>query len=329
MIVIDDNDVLAGDASTDAVVDYIVSGYVGTTATLLAQSQLSDTPATTIYTSGADGTVITSIVLRNQHSSAVTVNLLIESRGIIPVDMSLGIGSSMVYDGQRVTVLDTSGQILSTWAVDDTPVNGQTAIPVSSNWAFDHNASSAKHMDALMSAQGDMITRDGSVPKRVAGGTEGHIWTMGASEPGWAAGGAGATKELWAPIIQATELYIYENFWPTARCNGTNDAAFVCFKVPHDFNSRTSAEMLLFGAVTEASANIDVHAHYCADGEAFNAHSETDTSSTYGITTNQLDAHDISGILSSLAADDYVGIKIEQKDAGHSFNALGFRLRYS
>jgi len=113
MIVIDNEDVLAGDASTDAVVDYIVSGYVGTTATLLAQSQLSDTPATTMYTSGANATVITSIILVNTHNAALTVNLFIESRRIIPEDMSLGIGYSLYTDGQRITVLDASGNVLT------------------------------------------------------------------------------------------------------------------------------------------------------------------------------------------------------------------------
>lgn len=112
MIVIDDNDVLAGDASTNTVVDYVISGYVGTAATLLAQSQLSDTPETTIYTSGADATVITSITLVNTHSAAVTVNLFIESRRIIPEDMSLGIGYSLYTDGQRIAVTDASGNIL-------------------------------------------------------------------------------------------------------------------------------------------------------------------------------------------------------------------------
>lgn len=138
MIVIDNNDVLAGDASTDAVVDYVISGFVGTTPTLLAKSQLSDTPATTIYTSGANGTMITSIILRNTHSSAVTVNLLVESLGIIAEDLSLGVGSTLYTDGQRIVVMDKSGQVLSTWAVDDTAVDGETDKPISSNWAYDH-----------------------------------------------------------------------------------------------------------------------------------------------------------------------------------------------
>ena len=42
-------------------------------------------------------------------------------------------------------------------------------------------------LKSILEAQGDLLTRNATVPKRLAAGTEGHVLTMGASEPGWAA----------------------------------------------------------------------------------------------------------------------------------------------
>jgi len=117
MICLDNTDTLEGGASVDAVVDYTVHGLVGTTFTNIAEGQLSDTDPSVLYTAGAAISIV-SIILVNTHSAEVTVNLYLDPantgtpRRLIPEDMSLGIGYSMVWDGARVTVLDTDGQIL-------------------------------------------------------------------------------------------------------------------------------------------------------------------------------------------------------------------------
>lgn len=102
-------------------VDFIINGYVGTTATQLADGQLTNSEAD-LYASSADATVVTSIILCNTHSSALTIHLYLKpsggsSRSIISKDMSLTAGYSLYTDGQRVTTLDTSGRILTSYTV--------------------------------------------------------------------------------------------------------------------------------------------------------------------------------------------------------------------
>lgn len=114
MICLDNTDTLEGGASVASVVDYTVHGVV-TGFAQLAAGQLSDTDPSVLYTAGA-ATSIVSITLVNTHSAAVTVNLYIDPgnggnpRRLIPEDMSLGIGYSAVFDGQRLMVFNTNGE---------------------------------------------------------------------------------------------------------------------------------------------------------------------------------------------------------------------------
>lgn len=60
----------------------------------------------------------------------------------------LGDGSEQIYnEGGQIKVVegDTEYNIINSGDVDDTPVNGETAVPVSSNWAYDHAAATATH----------------------------------------------------------------------------------------------------------------------------------------------------------------------------------------
>ena len=132
MICLDNTDTLEGGASVDAVVDYTVHGLVGTTFTNIAQGQLSDTDPSVLYTAGAAISIV-SIILVNTHSAAVTVNLYLDPanagtpRRLIPEDLSLGAGYSMVWDGARVSVLNTSGQILQSTSVGMTDLVDDTS----------------------------------------------------------------------------------------------------------------------------------------------------------------------------------------------------------
>jgi len=117
MFCLDNTDTLEAGASVDAVVDYTVHGLVGSTFTVLADGQLSDTDPTVLYTAGAAISIV-CVTFVNTHSSAVTVNLYLDSanagnpRRMIPKDVSLGIGSSLHFDGQRCSVMDADGNIL-------------------------------------------------------------------------------------------------------------------------------------------------------------------------------------------------------------------------
>lgn len=116
MICLDNTDTLEGGASVDAVVDYTVHGLVANTFTVIADGQLSDTDPTVLYTAGSAISIV-CITFVNTHSAAVTVNLYLDSanggnpRRMIPKDVSLGIGYSLHFDGQRCTILDASGNV--------------------------------------------------------------------------------------------------------------------------------------------------------------------------------------------------------------------------
>lgn len=120
MLCLDDTDTLEGGASVDAVVDYTVHGLIGSTFTVLADGQLSDTDPSVLYTAGAAISVV-CVTFVNTHSSAVTVNLYLDSadggnpRRMIPKDVSLGIGYSLHFDGQRISIMDTTGGIAYTY----------------------------------------------------------------------------------------------------------------------------------------------------------------------------------------------------------------------
>ena len=132
MICLDNTDTLEGGASVANVVDYTVHGLVGTTFTNIAQGQLSDSNPSVLYTAGAAISIV-SITLVNTHSAAVTVDLYLDPadagtpRRLIPKTMTLGIGYSATFDGQRLTVQDASGSIITSNAALQTM---QTIYPV-------------------------------------------------------------------------------------------------------------------------------------------------------------------------------------------------------
>ena len=97
MIVLESGDKLKGDGSAGAVIDYTLHGVAGSVLTQLADGQLSATPASDLYTSGAI-VIVSAITLVNTDSAARTINLYLTpsggtSRRLIPKDMSLGAGN--------------------------------------------------------------------------------------------------------------------------------------------------------------------------------------------------------------------------------------------
>lgn len=124
MIVLDNGDAIRAIASVDAVVDYTIHGYVGITATQLADGQVTDGEAD-LYASGADGTVVLGITMVNTHAAAVTVNLYLKpssgtSRRILSKDMSLNIGYSLHTDGTTVVLVNTQGHVVYSYPAHHT-----------------------------------------------------------------------------------------------------------------------------------------------------------------------------------------------------------------
>lgn len=156
---------------------------------------------------------------------------------------------------------------------------------------------------------------------------EALIWDAVTSK--WIPGVAGApTKEFFIPATNGTEAHapFYETGY---RINTSTDAAFIMFFVPHDFTSITDAVVMLEAATT-ATHRLNFFSTYGANGEKRNTHSESDLNNDLALTLIEFYEFDISGILSNLAANDYVGIRV----LGDAVNVpdvtiIGVRFKYS
>ena len=121
MFVLENGDKLQGDASAATVVDYHISGITGgTTLKNLADGQLAATIGD-LYTS-ASTDAATTITLVNTDSVARTVNLYHTPSGgtarrVIPKDLSLSAGYSVVIDGGDIRIIGTDGKLQTTAAL--------------------------------------------------------------------------------------------------------------------------------------------------------------------------------------------------------------------
>jgi len=85
------------------------------------------------------------------------------------------------------TLEPADGTIIKAADVDDTPVNGAAAVPVSSNWAYDHAADADPHtgyvLESLVDAKGDLIVASAdNTPARLAVGANGTVLTADSAE---------------------------------------------------------------------------------------------------------------------------------------------------
>ena len=128
MINIDATDKIEGIASVASVIAFTFSGVDGTT--VVSSEGLLAATQTQIYLATA-ATRLLSLTLVNTHSAAVTVNVQKDPAdagtlyNIIPKDLTLGIGYSLCFDGQRCSVMDANGSIVSGASL---PVSDTTAI---------------------------------------------------------------------------------------------------------------------------------------------------------------------------------------------------------
>ncbi|GAG87226.1 unnamed protein product, partial [marine sediment metagenome] len=143
-----------------------------------------------------------------------------------------------------------------------------------------------------------------------------------------AAGGAGGTLEFFVPVTFATEIKASDEY-PGGRIDATADLAHIGFSVPADFTSITTAVVVRFAEAT-ATHRLNYSSRYAAEGQDKDTHQEALEDQDVAETNDFVYEQDISGILSSLAAGDYVGIKVNG-DATNIPNdqIFGVRFKYS
>ena len=189
----------------------------------------------------------------------------------------------------------------------------------------------------ITGAQGSIPYRGASVPEWLGVGTSGHfLKTQGAAaNPVWAAPDA-SIRSIWAQVHeQNSNLTNNDGDYGTAQMNdGIDLTAYFSVPIPGDFNSLTKAVVVI---IPKGTGNLywAAHTDYAADGQANTTHSETIALATLAVTNNQMKDIDIRGALSSIAADDRVGVAFQRDgtDAndtvGGEVHVLGLLLEYT
>ena len=137
-----------------------------------------------------------------------------------------------------------------------------------------------------------------------------------------------AAKQFWVPVTTGENMTNYGNY-PVCHLGFANYSAYMSFYTPDDFHSITEAKVVVIPRNTYAGADWDIWSHYGAAGESYLTHFANDTTTTYNVTSNQIFEVDISGILTSLAAGDYVGIKLQTMVDFNDVDVLGIMFKYT
>jgi len=145
---INDTDVIEGGASIADKIHCTISGYTnGITPINLFSGMLSTTVTTALVTASAV-TCIVGFTFVNIHTSAVTITLKHDPADagtnpiyILPKEISLGPGYSLLTDGVKCTVIDPNGATIMTGSVSDVTFaaswDGVTTIAPSKNAVYD------------------------------------------------------------------------------------------------------------------------------------------------------------------------------------------------
>lgn len=131
-------------------------------------------------------------------------------------------------------------------------------------------------------------------------------------------------------IKEWTQNIGYSSVDDSYRIRGvaSNGSANITFRVPFDFVSLISLEIIGKADGDAVAVSIDLSSDYGAVGQSTTTHSETDTTTTYNFTSGIQTATDISGVFSSLAAGDSCGLFWDNKSIGVALALLQTRIVY-
>ena len=118
-----------------------------------------------------------------------------------------------------------------------------------------------------------------------------------------------------------------QDFYSIRSATSTSNT-FYSFSIPHDFTSLISLVVVFWPNTTIASVDIDLFSSYALIGEDRTTNQESDTTTTYSATVNILSELDISGVFSSIAANDKCGLQIIQNSIGSTLKYLKLEGRY-
>ena len=110
---------------------------------------------------------------------------------------------------------------------------------------------------------------------------------------------------------------------------GATGAHRFTFHIPANFISLVSIGLRGFSNNTNAVAPIDFTSEYCAVGEIYNNHTQSQIGGTEAFVLDTLFEFDVSGLFSLIAAGDECGLLVDHQGIGATLQYTGLRLTYT
>lgn len=139
----------------------------------------------------------------------------------------------------------------------------------------------------------------------------------------------GATKQLFVPVSDGSDYPNPILYHDAALINAAGEFAIVSFRIPHDYNSLVTLQLIIYPQATD-TMRFDYSFIYGSIGQAINTHSEQLEDNDIVCVQNELKALDMSAVPTALTVGDYVGFRTIC-DGANTPNAyvLGILFRYS
>ena len=135
-----------------------------------------------------------------------------------------------------------------------------------------------------------------------------------------------AIKEIFFPILKGEPVVDLDNKGFTVIQDiSATEVGYLNFSIPDDFGSLATAELELIEFLPVAGGSISVASNFGSEGEAFDVHFHT-KSSTTGQVNDQLDRFDVSAVIPVIVAGDMGGLVIR---TGENQKIRGLRFKYN
>lgn len=142
---------------------------------------------------------------------------------------------------------------------------------------------------------------------------------------GWVSHGmSGRLAAQFTPSPTPSPATVGDHIGNNVSLNGTANIEFL---VPINYASTFGAHICVIPGGT-VDADIDLDSDYGTVGELYDAHSESDTTSTFPFVLNTIGVIDISSVLSSVTAGDMVGVKFSNNGVTGGYLISGFIFQY-
>lgn len=125
-------------------------------------------------------------------------------------------------------------------------------------------------------------------------------------------------------------LLIDSNFYLARIRTEAGDYVTMTWRVPSDFDTLSALQVAYIPEVTN-TMTFYVYVEYGADGEDIATHTGSDLTSSVSETADQVNTYDASGLVGSLAANDYLMLSVKGSGAGNNMDMsiLGLYVAYT